>query len=306
MADYLGSVERVHLNEAGMATSFADGHQVVHRYGRVQIVAETGRSEDTARPSDEAGRSSLRSVSEIPESELDGLDDLERLGLAALRLRESEDYLTVKRNRPRDGEPWDVPGCATVVPPPEATGAEGRAPAPPTSAYLEGHVAVGIIIVEGPTSNLKFSAAERTKVVAEVQNGLGWYATVNPLAGLSFSYDIHTVTLAVRPNPNLVDPEALEALWRDPAMQALGYSPNWDGVDAYVENLRSSLGTRWTYCGFFTKYPLDHFGYASIGGPRLVMNYPPRGLGSGQHRHGLRPRDRPHLRLSRRVHQKRL
>ena len=137
-------------------------------------------------------------------------------------------------------------------------------------------MAVGIVIVEGPTAALRFSAAERTKVVAEVQNGLSWLASMNPAAGISFTYDIQIVTLNVEPDPNAAD---LEAHWRDPAMAALGYAANWSGVTQYVEDLRTRFGTRWTYCGYFTKYQLGWFAYAALGGPRLVMDYANDGWG---------------------------
>lgn len=107
-----------------------------------------------------------------------GLNETERQGLAALRMRESDDYRAIKRNRPRAGAQWDMPSCTTVVPTPmAATHVGAPASAGPTSEYLEGSVAVGIIIVQGPGDALKFSDAERTQVVAEVQNGLGWLAT---------------------------------------------------------------------------------------------------------------------------------
>lgn len=154
-------------------------------------------------------------------------------------------------------------------------GAAGGAGAP-TSAYMEGTIAVGIVMVEGPTAALQFSAAERQHVVAEVQNGLGWYAAQNPAANITFVYDIQTVRVNVQPNPNAAD---LEGLWRDPAMAALGYAANWSGVTSYVEHLRTSLATQWTYCAYFTKYPLSWFAYASIGGPRLVMAYDNDGWG---------------------------
>src|SRR4029434_7061867 len=141
-----------------------------------------------------------------------GLTEVERMGLAAFRLRESREFRTAKRNRPRAGELWDMPNCTTVVPTP--AGARARmAAAPPTSAYLEGTVAVGIIIVEGPTADLKFSDAERTKVVAEVQNGLSFHASQNP-QGLVFKYDIRVVTLNVQPGGSNLNPDQQEALWR--------------------------------------------------------------------------------------------
>ncbi|WP_190021315.1 hypothetical protein [Streptomyces hiroshimensis] len=109
-----------------------------------------------------------------------GLKDIERLGLEALRLRQSERFVAAKTDRPRAGERWGMPGCTTVVPTP----------------------------------------TERARAVAEVQHGLGWPASVYPDAGVSFSYDSQTVTLSTPADPSASD---LEALWRDPAMGALGW-----------------------------------------------------------------------------------
>jgi hypothetical protein len=240
-----------------------DGARVIHRYGRLGIVAGAEAA---------VGAGARSAIDDT------GLSELERLGLRALRLRESGDYREAKRNRPRAGEEWDMPDCTTVVPTPqvpESMARDARA-AGPTSSYLEGTVAVGIVIVQGPTADLQFTDAELTKVVAEVQNGLGYFAVANPLAGITFSYDIQNVTLMIPANPAAPD---LEGHWRDPAMGALGFSADWDGVNAYVESLRTEFGTRWTYCAYFTKYPLVHFGYASIGGPRLVMDYRNDGWG---------------------------
>ena len=237
----------------------------IHHYGRLAILAEP--ESPTATPA--------RDVSE--QWDLDKLSIVERLGLSALWLRKSKSYQYAKLHRPRADEIWDMRKCTTVVPTPVIeTRAVGVRSAGPTSSYLEGSVAIGIIIVQGPTADLQFTDNEVTKVVAEVQNGLGWYATANPLAGISFSYDIQNVNIATAPDPSASD---LEALWRNPAMGAIGYSANWDGVLAYVEDIRSRFGTRWTFCGFFTKYPLGWFAYASIGGPRLVMDYNNNGWG---------------------------
>ncbi|SNQ46521.1 conserved hypothetical protein [Frankia canadensis] len=177
--------------------------------------------------------------------------------------------------------PLLAPGATLAAPGGADTGAAGATPtagaaSAPTSARLEGSVAIGLIMVEGPTADLQFSAAERTKVVAEVQNGLSWYATTNPAAELSFHYDIQIVRLSVAPNPHATD---LEALWRDPTMDRLGFAADFDGVYAYVDALRSRLRTAWSYCVFFTKYPVGYFAYSSIGGPRIVMSYANDGWG---------------------------
>ena len=77
--------------------------------------------------------------------------------------------------------------------------AEALAPAgAPTSARLTGSVAVGIIIVEGAYTSPEVSEDERVKVVAEVQNGLGWLASQSP-EGVTWVYDIHTVALTTQP-----------------------------------------------------------------------------------------------------------
>jgi hypothetical protein len=208
---------------------------------------------------------------------LQQLTETEALGAAAFQLRMSPGYLTAKQNRPRQGQVWNLPpgGCTSVATPPASLRAAAAA-APPTSAYLEGSVAVGIIIVGGPTATLQFSAGERAKVVAEVQNGLSFHAATNPAAGLTFVYDIHPVEINVEADPGAAD---LEGLWRDPAMAALGYSASWDGVYQYIEHIRQQFQTRWTYCAFFTKYPVPHFAYAYFGGPHSVMHYDNDGWG---------------------------
>lgn len=249
--------------------------RVVHVYGSRVIVAE-----DSAEP---VGRAAMPESVDASAAVLNSLSPEEQLGYSAFALRESSQYQSAKASRPREGESWDmsVEMQHACTPPDDPAERAARALAQsgaPTSQRLTGSVAVGIVIVEGPNADLKFSADERTKVVAEVQNGLGWLATQNP-EGLTFKYDIKIVTLNVQPGPDSLTFDQKEVLWRDPAMQQLGYGTGMAGVTAYVEKIRSNLATSWTYCAFFTKYPLGHFAYASIGGPRLVMNYANDGWG---------------------------
>jgi hypothetical protein len=264
MAGDLGLTELPVLEAPRGAEERLPTGRVLHRFGRVSIISPDP---------DAAGADIPREPEEVGS---DDLDETERLGLAALRLRESDEYRAAKLSRPRDGEPWEMTDCTSVEPPPSRPAPGARAARGPTSAYLEGSVAVGVVIVQGPDSGLKFSEEERTKVIAEVQNGLGFFIETNPLSGITFSFEIRDVQLDVPADPEADD---LEALWRDPAMAALGFSPDWSGVDAYVEDLRTRLATNWTYCAFFTKYPLAHFAYAFIGGPRLVMDYDNDGWG---------------------------
>lgn len=197
----------------------------VHRYGARVLIGQA----TAAIPPVVAGAAKVATTeADLPDVSLANLSEVERLGLTALRLRLSPNYIAAKANRPRDGQVWDMPSDMVRAPLPGL--AAPSAGAAPTSAYLEGSVAVGIVIVEGPNADLKFSQAERTKVVAEVQNALGWYSAMNPAAEISFTYDIQIVTLNVQPDPNATTDEAREALWRDPAMADLGYKASRDGV----------------------------------------------------------------------------
>ena len=87
----------------------------------------------------------------------------------------------------------------------QRTGAGAEAViAPPstTSGRLAGTVAVGIVIVDGPTRETQFTAAERVEVVAEVQNGLTWLGTQTNGAPVTWSYEIRNVAVPSRPFPS--------------------------------------------------------------------------------------------------------
>ncbi|HET9757681.1 MAG TPA: hypothetical protein VFP66_14335 [Candidatus Limnocylindrales bacterium] len=272
VADVRGTARR--LEDAGVG--------VLHRYGSRVLIGEVppagGRSV--------AAKRGVRSfhagaVRDKPR----GLSEAEAAGLAAWNLRVSRRYATAKAKRPLDGERWDAAGVTPLIPPdgPLMTHVSDEGPArafgpgDETSAYLIGAVAVGLILVEGPTADLQFSEAERTKVVAEVQEGLTWLGSQEAKAGVSFAYDIRIVRVDRAPNPALSGYEPLEAHWRDPAMAKIGFAPNFGGVKEYVKTIRANLATKWGYVAFFTKYPVQHFAYASK--PRLVMHYDNDGWG---------------------------
>ena len=274
----------VHTGVARLAAASADavtaiGGGVTHQYGpRVVIAAVPPHAVPSVRAAVSDGEIAPEAGA-ISEDVLSGLDDVGAMGLAAFALRQSPEYPEAKAERPRAGEDWD----ADDVEPPDVHDGEAESFAleagAPTSLRLTGKVAVGIVIVEGPTNALKFSAAERTKVVAEVQNGLSWLGSQSSPAGISWSYDIKVVTLTTQPNNADTTLAQKEARWRDPALQKLGFATGMAGVQAYVNKLRTSLATDWAYCAFFVKYPVGHFAYASLGGPRMVMQYANDGWG---------------------------
>lgn len=223
-----------------------------------------------------------------------GLDETGLMAVQAWNQRMSDEYRAGKAARPDEGKPWDFHTQrpeGDVIPVEEARSPlamadlTAKAPATNTSRYMIGTVAVGIVIVDGPANGAAaFTTAERTNVVTEVQEGAN--ALVNlapPGANLNFVFDVHTVTLNL--NPNNV---AGEGDWRDAAMAALGYAAGNSGMYDYLHDLRTTRwpnmcpGPDWAYIAFFTKYAAFWFAYASIGGPRLVMQYNNDGWGPNQ------------------------
>lgn len=237
--------------------------EILHDYGpRVQIGIGGGAAFKAPMPGDEI--------------DLSQLTQTERLGLAAFGLRNSGAYREAKSARAGQADAWDIAGRTTPdggddgAPAPQIQGAPG----PATSERLTGVVSVGIIIVSGPDDGLKFSEDEQTHIAAEVQNGLAYLGAAGPGPVIRWKYDIQHVTIATKPDPLAVNSyEGKEKIWRDPALIKMGYSPGLTGAYQYIEKLRGEHKSDWTYCAFFTKYPVFHFAYANLGGPRLVMEW---------------------------------
>ncbi|WP_190085778.1 VCBS repeat-containing protein [Streptomyces longisporoflavus] len=250
--------------QGAAAPSWPEGGYTLHRYGRISIGALPGGPAGDLRGPEPGGK--------------DALTEAEALGLAALRLRESDAYRTAKEKRPRAGESWDMRGCLAAVGPLPDSGVLSAdvQPHSTNSEYLEGSVAVGIVFVQGPTADLQFTEDEVIKAVAEVQGGLGFFTTANPVAGISFAYDIQNVALTVSPDSSLppdADAETLEAVWRDPTLASLGHKADASGVRSYIEAIRKSFSTRWAYCVFFARYPLYSSAYATADRTHVVMDY---------------------------------
>ncbi|HKO58023.1 MAG TPA: tectonin domain-containing protein [Thermoanaerobaculia bacterium] len=131
------------------------------------------------------------------------------------------------------------------------------------------------------SSGLNFAQSEIAKIVAEVQEGLNFLASAEPLARITFFYDWRPITVSATPGPvalPIANPfEAMEAPWRNAALQAMGFSGDLQGSLAYVISIKQKFNTDWAYVAYFTKYPLNHFAYAT--GERLVMQYANDGWG---------------------------
>ena len=246
------------------ASSPIPGQRLIHEYGDRVLVFELSESSGPFQPP-------------VETVGMDGLSEIERLGHIAFEIRHSPEFEAAKAQRPKKTQRWDfeIDDVAPDIAPqrsPIPDGAEAGAVAP-TSARMTGRIAVGLVIVSGPTSDLQFSDAEKRHLVAEVQQGLSWLSSLSAKAQVTWVYDIQDVNVEVSPDYRAGSYEEMEAPWRNPALRKIGYTGAYDGIREYILDLRRKLKTDWTFCGFFTKYPTKHFAYASIGGPRLVMQY---------------------------------
>lgn len=263
-----------------IAAELRDNSQcrVSHQYGSRVLVSESGSAvaDSEALGTDDVALGHSRAA--IP-GDYRRLDREGNLGLNAFDLRQSESFRAAKAGRFLAESSWDndhVQAPDYFGPQFESAEDEALAGAA-TSTRLTGSVAVGLVMVGGP-GTLAFTNAEQVKVVAEVQNGLSWLGAQTP-SGISWVYDLRPISLSVPAGPASLSFGQKEALWRDPAMLAMGYGAGMAGVTDYIEDLRTSKNTSWSYCAFVTKYPVGHFAYASIGGPRLVMDYANDGWG---------------------------
>jgi hypothetical protein len=259
--------------------------QLLHRYGRDVLIVAVADVDESSVAESLPGAAAPATADAVDEAALEGLDEAGRLGVEALALRSSAAFAEAKASRRLEGAEWDTadaqtPGCVELVsgdsadaPSAQALGAEAAAP---LSQRLMGSVAVGLVIVEGPTSDLQFTNAQRAKIVAETQNGLSWLGSQNPAAPVAWSWDVRNVRINVAADAPAADNEAR---FRDPALGVLGFGPGFAGVTAYAESLRTRFRTDWAYVAFFTQYPVNHFAYAYIGGPHLVMDYDNDGWG---------------------------
>jgi hypothetical protein len=206
----------------------------------------------------------------LPET---GLDETERLGAAALRLRNSESFRAAKVARANEGRPWGeaTDGAEPLACLDEPRGDEKADPRA-LSGRLAGTVAVGLIVVSGPTPALTITESERLKVAAEVQEALSYLASMAPARDVTFVHHVRPVAVNVAPVAS-GDLEAFEAPWRDAVLTGLGLPPGRAGCRSYAGQLRQSFGTDWAYVAFFTKYRLGHYAYAIRDHAKVVMSY---------------------------------
>lgn len=263
--------------ETSIRASLAAEVQLMHQYGRVNIANAPAPVVRAAVGGDEAGA-----------AEPAPMTPTEKMGMAAFGLRRTDGYAELKASRPYPGRSWgseDGEGPLPIhLPDGEepAPGPPAQASGQPLAARMTGDIALGLVLVSGPSDELAMSEDEHTHVVAEVQNGLSFLADKAPQKDVTFHHEVQMVAVDVPEVTSGSTYEEFEAPWRDAALTHLGFSTGFTGTFEYAEHLRSSMSTDWAYVAFITKYSLRHFAYASLGGPKLTMNYYNDGWGPNQ------------------------
>jgi len=144
------------------------------------------------------------------------------------------------------------------------------------SAYLKGSVAMGLVVVSGPDSDLQFSDGNKVRVLGEVMEGLQFLAREAPLFDVVFDFDINFININAAKDSTCnsgTKYEPCEKIWRDPALNKMGYTSTTD----YISTLKNLKSTKFAYAAYFTKYPQETFAYANDN--RLCMQYDNDGWG---------------------------
>ena len=150
-----------------------------------------------------------------------------------------------------------------------------------TSEFYIGSVAVGVFLVESAGSAYDWSDGEVTQTLDGIYSGLAWWASVEPKARLSFSYELHIREPTTwEPIQNSLDDDWL---WIDEIMTNLGYreSDPWNKTLHFNNDLRARLGTDWAYSIFVAdsnntvnlgRFTNNEYAAAYLGGPWVTMS----------------------------------
>ncbi len=143
---------------------------------------------------------------------------------------------------------------------------------------LVGRVSVGLIYVDSSVAEFQITDTEKSKVLSETIEGLNMLSGFEPRANIQWFYDIQRPKISLAANRfTNSNKNSWEDLWRDAAMQQLGYSGNIGGMNTYINQIKTANNAAWGYAIFVTKYPKDWFGY--YWGNHVVMDFAVDGWG---------------------------
>lgn len=181
-------------------------------------------------------------------------------------------------------------GDRFYVPTPPAPERSGLGPGyNQVSEFMVGKIAIGLILPESSgaaePSTENWSEARMAQVVSEIQQGMSWWATINPTAGLSFVYDIQ-LQVPTRYEP-INHPYNFDGVWISESLSYLGHPGSYwvSQAYSYLNDIRDRYDTDWAEVIFVVDSLNDpdgtftdgYFGYSY--GFLIVMTYDNDGWG---------------------------
>jgi len=158
------------------------------------------------------------------------------------------------------------------------------------SCYQIGRNSVGILFMESNGHDEDWTQEQYDRAIGEIVEGFdrsSSYAYEKRISTTWF-YDIH-YSVPTNSEPIQGDhcprwvwvPPHWEFGWCNDALDYLGYSHGWDGMNEYVNDMRHNNQTEWGFIIYLVndendpdgKFSDGKFAYAWIGGPCLVMTY---------------------------------
>jgi hypothetical protein len=155
---------------------------------------------------------------------------------------------------------------------PRALDAAALAPPVMSIPVLVGRIAVGVVYVDSTVSQFQITDQEKLKVTSETIEGLNMLSGFEPRANIQWFYDFKRPRISLPASQfTSANQDSWEDLWRDAAMQAMGYNGSLNGMNAYINDIKAKNNAAWAYAVFVTKYP--GFWFAYQWGNHVVMDF---------------------------------
>jgi len=174
--------------------------------------------------------------------------------------------------------------AALISPLARIRGEDPLAPAPgydDASEYFAGSVGVAVFLVESTGPAYDWSDAEVTESLDGIYAGLSWWASQEPRARLTFSYELYVREPTTwEPIQNSLNDDSQ---WIHEILGNLGYSEAdpWSRTLHLNNDVRGRLGTDWAYSIFVAdsdnavnqgRFTNNQYAHGYYGGPWLTMS----------------------------------
>lgn len=154
-----------------------------------------------------------------------------------------------------------------------------------TSDFMIGSVTVGIILPESAGNAENWSSDRIDSVIKKIVQGMDWWVSKSAgAARLTVYYDAPSSNLGVTCTSEPISLASYQIYgWMTEVMNKLGYTGSdcFAMVRSYINSIRKSYGTDWSFCVFVVDSFNDSDGsfsdgtssFAYLSGPMVVMTY---------------------------------